>query len=76
MGDFKMFLNKLESIIYYLYKLKAEFVICSDISMHYLAESYQKQCLNSVLTSFNLMPTVNFPQEFIITPVLPLTIFS
>jgi hypothetical protein len=31
-GDFKLFLNKLESITDYLYKPTEEFVICGDIS--------------------------------------------
>jgi exonuclease III len=45
-GDFNLFLNKLESIIDYLYKSTAEFVICGDININYLTESYHKQCLN------------------------------
>jgi exonuclease III len=60
-GDFETFLNKLENILNYLYKQKAEFVICGDINIDYLAESYHKQCLTSVLILFNLKPTVNFP---------------
>jgi exonuclease III len=39
-GDSETFLNKLENILNYLYKLKAEFVICGDINIDYLAESY------------------------------------
>jgi hypothetical protein len=53
-GDFEMFLNKLENMNY-LYKTKAEFVIYGDINIDYRAESYHKQCLNPILTSFNLM---------------------
>jgi exonuclease III len=60
-GDFELFLNKLKSIINYLYKPKAEFAICGDINIKYLTESYHKQCLNFLLTSFNLMSIVNFP---------------
>jgi hypothetical protein len=56
-----LFLNKLESFIDYLYKPTAEFVICGDININYLTESYHKQCLNSLLASFNLMSIVNFP---------------
>jgi hypothetical protein len=41
-GDFDLFLNKLESVIDYLYKPTAEFVICGDINTKYLTESYHK----------------------------------
>jgi exonuclease III len=60
-GDFDLFLNKLESILDYLYKPAAEFVICGDININYLTESYHKQCLNSLLASFNLISIVNIP---------------
>jgi hypothetical protein len=60
-GDFELFLNKLESIINYLYKPTAESVIFGDINIDYLTESYHKQCLNSLLAFFNLMSIVNFP---------------
>jgi hypothetical protein len=60
-GDFELFLNKLESIINYIYEPKAEFVTCDDININYLTESYHKQCLNSLPTYFNLMSKVNFP---------------
>jgi hypothetical protein len=60
-GDFELFVNKLESIIDYLHKPTAELVICGDININYLTESYHKQCLNSLLASFNLMSIVNFP---------------
>jgi hypothetical protein len=60
-GDFETFLNKLDSIMNYLYKPKTEFVICGDINIDYLFESYCKQCLNSLLISFNLTSIVSFP---------------
>jgi hypothetical protein len=60
-GDFELFLNKLESIIDYLYTPTAEFAICGNMNINYLTESYYKQCLNSLLASFNLMSIANFP---------------
>jgi exonuclease III len=60
-SDFDLFLNKLESIIDYLYKPTAEFVICGNININYLTESYHKKCQNSLLESFNLMSIVSFP---------------
>jgi exonuclease III len=60
-GDFDLSLNKLESILDYLYKPTAELVICGDININYLTESYHKQCLNSLLAACNLMSMVNFP---------------
>jgi hypothetical protein len=59
-GDFTLFLNKLESLMNYLYKPKAKFVICSDINIVYLDERYHK-C--STPTYFNLMSTVNIPTK-------------
>jgi hypothetical protein len=41
-GDFELFLNKLESISNYLYKPKAEFVICGDINVNYVIKIYHK----------------------------------
>jgi hypothetical protein len=55
-GDFRISLKKEENILNYLYKPEAGFVICGDINIDYLTETYHKQCLNSVLTFFNLMP--------------------
>jgi hypothetical protein len=62
-GDLKLFLTKLESIINYLYKHRSDFVFCGYININYLTESYHKQCLNSLLTSFNLTSVVNFPRR-------------
>jgi hypothetical protein len=60
-GDFETFLNKLDSIMNYLYKPKTEFVICGTINIDYLSESYRKQRLNSLRASFNLTSIVSFP---------------
>jgi hypothetical protein len=59
-GDFEQFLNKSDCIINYLYNAKSEFIICGDINMDFLTESHNKQCLISLLTSFNLTSTANF----------------
>jgi hypothetical protein len=45
----------------YLYRPKTEFVICGDINIDYLSESYHTQCLNSLLALFNLTSIVSFP---------------
>jgi hypothetical protein len=52
-GHFKIFVKKLENINY-LHKTEAGSVVCGETNTHYLAESYHKQCLNSIQTSFNL----------------------
>jgi hypothetical protein len=70
-GDFELILYKLESIINYHLKHKAEFFICDNID--YLAERYNKQCVNSLLVFFNFMSVANFHTK--ITPVLPLIMF-
>jgi hypothetical protein len=60
-GDFKQFISKLDCIIHYLYKPRAEFIISGDVNTDFLTESHHKQRLVSLLTSFNLTSTVNFP---------------
>jgi hypothetical protein len=59
-GDFELFINKLENIKYF-YITKPEFVICGVINYDYLPVKYQKQYLNSLVTSSNNTSIVGFP---------------
>jgi len=59
-GDFNQFFKKLDDTLKYLYKPKAEFVLCGDINTDYLHEGNQKKYLSSLLTTFNLSHTVYF----------------
>jgi len=59
-GDFNHFLKKLDDTLKYLYKPKAEFILCGDINTDYLHDSNRKKYLSSLLTSYNLSHTVYF----------------
>lgn len=58
--DFGLFVNELENNHY---KPKTLFVIYGNINIDYRTESNRKQCLNSLLTSHNLMSRVSFLTE-------------
>lgn len=38
-----------------------EFIICGDININYLVDTYRKSQLNSLLISYNLFDPVDFP---------------
>jgi hypothetical protein len=42
-GDFNPFIKNLDDTLKYLYKPKAELIICGDINTNYLIESNQKK---------------------------------
>jgi hypothetical protein len=44
-----------------LHSPKVEFVICGDINVNYLIDSNRKLNVDSLLSSYNLSSTVNFP---------------
>ena len=58
---FENFLTNLELVLQKLFLLKFTFIICSDININYLADSFKKKQLGSILYSFNLCSIVNFP---------------
>ena len=43
----------------YLYKPKAEFLLCGDININYLHENNCKKYLSSLLTAYNISHTVD-----------------
>ena len=49
-----------------------EFIICGDININYLVDTYRKSQLNSLLISYNLFDTVDFPTGIQILQFLPL----
>jgi exonuclease III len=59
-GDFSRFLKNLDETLKYLYKPNVEFLLCGDINTNYLIESNRKSQLSSLLTNYNLSPTVTF----------------
>ena len=63
-GNVHQFLRLFEIMLMSLYRPKTEFVICGDVSIDYLSDSYRKQELSQLLGSFNALHTVNFPTRF------------
>jgi hypothetical protein len=60
-GNFDNFLTKLDLILQNFLNFKLTFIICGDININYLIDSYKKKQLDSILYSFNLCSIVNFP---------------
>jgi hypothetical protein len=60
-GDFQYFLKRLECILNRIHKNTTNIMICGDFNINYLHESNTKQLLNSLLASYNLYSTVQFP---------------
>jgi hypothetical protein len=53
-------LLRLENILSVLYSREIDFVICGDINVNYPIDSNKKN-LDSLLSSYDLCSTVNFP---------------
>lgn len=60
-GNFQVFITKLDEILSSLFSVRVNFILCGDFNVDYLVESTQKKLLNSLLTSFDMMHVVNFP---------------
>ncbi|MDR2829930.1 MAG: hypothetical protein LBB45_02660, partial [Methanobrevibacter sp.] len=60
-GNFQFFLNGLENIINKVYKPAIHLIICGDININYLNESKEKQEINNILNSYNLVSIIHFP---------------
>jgi exonuclease III len=60
-GNFKYFLKKLDTILNTLHSNKEEFIICGDVNVNYLDNCSKRQQLGTLLSTYNLISTVNFP---------------
>jgi hypothetical protein len=60
-GNFLYFLNNLETILNMIYENSIEIIICGEININYLNDSTHKQLLDSLLASYCLYSTVQFP---------------
>jgi len=59
--NFSYFLSSLESILNQLYTNSINIIICGDININYLANTNYKFQLDSLLASYDLYSTVDFP---------------
>jgi exonuclease III len=60
-GNFQSFLKGLDNIIKKIYKPNVQLIICGDFNINYLNESKEKQDLNNILNSYNLVSVIHFP---------------
>jgi hypothetical protein len=60
-GNFVEFLNSLDRVLNTFYSSGVEFIVCGDINIDYLKDSFKKKQLNSLLLSFNLFSIIDFP---------------
>ena len=60
-GDFQYFIDNLDQILGSIYNTNIEKIICRDININYLIGSTHTQLLDSLLTSYGLSSTVQFP---------------
>jgi hypothetical protein len=60
-GNFTLFLSKLESILNLFFRNNTKVALCGDININYLIDSNKKKKLDLLLSSYNLLSTVNFP---------------
>ena len=63
-GNFHQLLRLFEIMLMSLYRPKTEFVMCWDVNIDFLSDSYRKQQLSQSLCPYNLLHTVNFPTRF------------
>jgi len=59
-GNFQYFIDNLEKNLSMIYSNNTE-IICGDININYLIDSTHKQLLDSLLASYGLCSTVQFP---------------
>jgi hypothetical protein len=72
--DFQYFIDNLKKILSMVYSNTIEIIICGNININYLIDSTHKQLLDSLLTSYGLCSTVQFPTKSRIILTLQLTI--
>jgi exonuclease III len=63
-GNFNLFLNRLDDSLKSIYRANLNLVLCGDINIDYLTENNRKRQLNSVLQTYNLTATFNFPTRW------------
>jgi hypothetical protein len=74
-GDFNQFIKNLDDALKHLYKPKAEFLNCGDITTDYLVEGNLKKQLASYEQHTICCTQLILKHEFKITEGLPSTIY-
>ena len=64
-GNFEYFLNKLETLLNCISINSLELIICGDFNVNFLENTTHKQLLNSLLATYGLYSTIQFPTRII-----------
>jgi exonuclease III len=62
-GNFQYFLNRLTCTLNRIHNNTTDIIICGDFNINYLHESNTKHLLNSLLASYSLYSTLQFPMR-------------
>jgi hypothetical protein len=62
-GNLKYFLHKLETLLNCILINSLELIICGDFNINFLENTTHKQLLNSLLTTYGLYSTIQFPSR-------------
>ena len=60
-GNFEYFLDKLDSFLNFVKGNFTELILCGDFNINFLNDSTQNQLLTSLLATYGLSSTVQFP---------------
>lgn len=60
-GNFNSFMTKLDTILRKLYSSMLEYIACGDINLNYLTDIEKNSQLESLLPTYYLTNTLNFP---------------
>ena len=74
-GNFELFLSKLDTVLRNLYTTTVDFISVSDINVDCMVNNDRKSKLDSLLKSYNMVSIINFPTVYRKTQLQPLIIF-
>ena len=60
-GNFELFLSKLDTVLRNLYTTTVDFILAGDINIDYMVNNDRKSKLHSLLKSYNMVSIINFP---------------
>ena len=60
-GNFDYFIKKLDTLLNMVLTNSRELIICGDFNVNFMGDTTHKKMLNSLLATFGLYPTIDFP---------------
>jgi len=74
-GSFSYLLKNIESILNSIYRNSIDLILSGDLNINYLNDNYTKQLLDSLLASYCLYSTLQFPARILNNSSIAFTIF-